>query len=651
MGTNRVESNPTVDDLLQRFRILKEQRKSTSIEELCADDPEKSADLRERLRAVAAMLSLLGLEADSGPIGPAPTEHSLPDGSSPTVEGARSDVAVDADLFAKSVRIPGYEVLEELGRGGMGVVYRARQQSLGRIVALKMILAASHAGSIATARFLHEAKTIALLKHPHVVQVYEFGTHEGKPFFSLEYLEGGSLADKLRGEPQPPAQAAQTIQALAHAMQAAHEQGIVHRDLKPANVLLAADGTPKITDFGVAKHGDSVMTATGDVLGTPSYIDPEQAEGKTKLVGPAADIYALGAILYEMLTGRAPFKGASAWETIQLVTKSEPVTPCQLQPGVPRDLETICLKCLEKEPAKRYATAEALARDLRRFQAGEPIEARPVARFERIWRWCLRNKVVAASLATVALSLLAATVVSVLFGLRAEQSRQAEAEGRRGETKAKQEAVRARRDVQQQLIDLSTESGLAAARDGDHALTLLWFARSAHVSGDYPEREELSRIRYGNWLRHVWTPEGRTEIPGFRQGQDRFRQLAFSPDGNYLVAVASVGDCVLWDGPRGRVIPLTGLAAGAAAAAWEPKSGLLAVGNRDGTIRVLAPPAFTPVEELPSEGDVAVVTFSRDGRRLAWGGGKGGRIWDRGTKRYTTPLLPHGGPVMTLNNT
>jgi WD40 repeat protein len=177
---------------------------------------------------------------------------------------------------------------------------------------------------------------------------------------------------------------------------------------------------------------------------------------------------------------------------------------------------------------------------------------------------------------------------------------------------------------------------------------LLWFARSAHVSGDYPEREELSRIRYGNWLRHVWTPEGRTEIPGFRQGQDRFRQLAFSPDGNYLVAVASVGDCVLWDRPRGRVIPLTGLAAGAAAAAWEPKSGLLAVGNRDGTIRVLAPPAFTPVEELPSEGDVAVVTFSRDGRRLAWGGGKGARIWDRGTKRYTTPLLPHGGPVMTL---
>ena len=211
-----------------------------------------------------------------------------------------------------------------------------------------MILAASHAGSTATARFLHEAKTIALLKHPHVVQVYEFGTHEEKPFFSLEFMEGGSLADKLRGEPQPPAQAAQMLQALAQAVQAAHDQGIVHRDLKPANILLTADGIPKISDFGVAKQGDSVMTATGDVLGTPSYMAPEQAEGKTKLVGPSADIYALGAILYELLTGRPPFKGASAWETIRLVTNSEPVTPRQLQPGVPRDLETICLKCLER---------------------------------------------------------------------------------------------------------------------------------------------------------------------------------------------------------------------------------------------------------------------------------------------------------------
>ena len=225
------------------------------------------------------------------------------------------------------MRIPGYEILGELGRGGMGVVYKARQQSLDRVVALKMILASSHASPTAITRFLHEAKTIALLTHPHIVQVFDYGSHEGKPYFSLEYLEGGSLADELRGEPQAPARAASMVEALAQAVQVAHERGIVHRDLKPANVLLATDGTPKITDFGVAKRGDSVMTATGDVLGTPSYMAPEQAGGKTDQVGPAADIYALGAILYEMLTGRPPFRGASAWETIQLVVHSDPVAP------------------------------------------------------------------------------------------------------------------------------------------------------------------------------------------------------------------------------------------------------------------------------------------------------------------------------------
>ena len=312
----------------------------------------------------------------------------------------------------------------------MGVVYKARQHSLGRFVAIKMILSASHASSAEAARFTHEAKTIALLKHPHVVQVYDYGSHEGKQYFSLEYLEGGSLADTLRGEPQTPPAAAQTVRVLAQAVQAAHERGIVHRDLKPANVLLAADGTPKITDFGVAKQSDSVMTATGDVLGTPSYMAPEQAEGKTKQVGPAVDIYALGAILYELLTGRPPFKGASAWETIQLVTHSEAVAPCQLQPRVPRDLETICLKCLDKDPSRRYATAEDLAADLGRFLSGETIRARPVGTLERTARWCLRNKAVAASLATVALSLVAATAVSVLFWIRAERADGPRATGR-----------------------------------------------------------------------------------------------------------------------------------------------------------------------------------------------------------------------------
>ena len=544
--------------------------------------------------------------------------------------------------------IPGYDVLEELGRGGMGVVYKARQLNLNRIVALKMILAGSHATAAATTRFLQEAETIARLKHPHVVQVYDYGSHEGKPYFSLEYLEGGSLADRLKGEPQSPLQVAALVQALAHAVQAAHEQGIVHRDLKPANVLLTADGTPKIADFGVAKQGDSVMTMTGEVLGTPSYMAPEQAEGHTKSVGPAADIYALGAILYELLTGRPPFKGASAWETIQLVSTSEPVAPRQLQPRLPLDLETICLKCLEKDPAKRYARAADLGEDLRRFQAGEPIVARPVSWPERTWRWCLRNRPVAASLAAVALSLLAATLVSAVFAIRADRSRRNEARRALSESTAKKEADQARRGAQRQLIDLSAESGLTAAKEGDHALALLWFARAIQLAGDFPEQESLNRIRYANWLRHVWTPEGTFTIPSFRRGQDQFRGLRFSPNGRYVLATASIGDYLIWDVSQRRLLPLPPSVLHGSAAAWEPETGLLAVGGKEGKVRVLAPPTFQTVEEITADGAVNVLAFSRLGRRIAWGGPKGARVWDREKKAYATPFLPHSGPVATV---
>jgi WD40 repeat protein/tRNA A-37 threonylcarbamoyl transferase component Bud32 len=646
--TDRVGRQPSVDDVFQRWNELRQRQGSPTVEDLCAECPDKTGELKDRLRAIASMMSLLGLEPEAGLIGSPWNEREGPAGSSAMIPEASSPLGRDIYETVKLVRIPGYEVLEELGRGGMGVVYKARQHGLDRFVALKMILSASQASPAEAARFMHEAKTIALLKHPNVVQVHEFGSQDGKPFFSLEYLEGGSLAEKLRGEPQAPLLAAQTVHLLAQAVQAAHEHGIVHRDLKPANVLLAADGTPKISDFGIAKQRDSVITATGEVLGTPSYMAPEQAGGKAKNVGPAADIYALGAILYEMLTGRPPFKGASAWETIQFVTNSDPVTPRQLQPMVPRDLETICLKCLEKEPAKRYPMAADLASDLSRFQAGETIQARPVGSWERAGRWCLRNKAVSASLVAGALSLLAAAVVSALFWLRAESARQAQAEEALSETLAKQDAVAARSSFHRQLIDATTQSGLLAARDGDQALALLWFARTAALASDLPERETLSRIRYANWLRSVWTPEGALALPGFRRDQDHFREFSFSPDGRYLLVRASAGDLLIWDRPNHRQVQLPGFAKRGSAAAWEPKSGLLAVGDQDGKTSLLAPPDFTPVEEVRAEGDVAVLAFSADGHRLAWGGAKGARVWDREQNAYCTPLLLHGGLVATL---
>jgi serine/threonine-protein kinase len=322
--------------------------------------------------------------------------------------------------------VPGYELLEELGRGGMGVVYQARHLSLGRLVALKMILTGGHASTEQVARFRREAEDVARLQHPHIVQIHEIGEYNGLPYFSLEYCDGGNLQAKVNGTPLPARQAVQLVESLARAVQAAHERGIIHRDLKPANVLLTADGVAKITDFGLAKRlnvepevlAAGPATQSGAIIGTPSYMAPEQASGQGQPVGPAADIYALGALLYELLTGRPPFKAETLLDTVLQVLHEEPVAPSWLNPKVPRDLETICQKCLQKEPGKRYASARALAEDLRRFQAGEPIVARPGGRLERTVKWAQRNKALAGFLATLAVGVISLGSLTVVVGMQ-----------------------------------------------------------------------------------------------------------------------------------------------------------------------------------------------------------------------------------------
>jgi serine/threonine-protein kinase len=375
-------------------------------------------------------------------------------GAAPAAEGPPAGTSPD-----------GYEILSVLGRGGMGVVYKARQPGLKRVVALKMILSGEGAGRQELARFRVEAEAAARLQHPNIVQIYAVGEHRGCPFLSLEYVDGGSLKDKLEGKPLPVRAAARLVQVLAEAMGFAHHRHIVHRDLKPANVLLARPagpgetqalsgsppeeepyGAPKIADFGLAKRleEDAGQTYSGAVLGTPSYMPPEQAMGRVKEVGPLADQYALGAILYELLTGRPPFQGATPLETLDQVRTQEPVPPRAFNPSVPRDLETICLKCLQKEPGKRYAGCQELADDLRRFVAGEPIKARPVSAPERLRRWCWRNPWPAA-LAGVALGLVLVLVVLWAgFTVRLSEEKAATAEANVQLAKEKKDAEEAR---------------------------------------------------------------------------------------------------------------------------------------------------------------------------------------------------------------
>jgi tetratricopeptide (TPR) repeat protein/predicted Ser/Thr protein kinase len=387
--------------------------------------------------------------------------------------------------------VPGYEVLEEVGRGGMGVIYRARHRGLGRTVALKMILAGADAAPDERARFRTEAEAVARLQHPNMVQVYDAGEHQGRLFLALEFIDGGSLKDALDGTPQPARSAAEVVETLARAVHHAHQRGIVHRDLKPANVLVTADGTPKVTDFGLAKlvagpAGGAGPTRTGAVVGTPSYMAPEQAAGGGSKVGPAADVWALGAILYELLTGRPPFQATTPLDTLLQVLHDEPVPVRRPQPQVPRDLETVCHKCLHKDPARRYLSAQELADDLRYFLDGEPIRARPVSRIERLGRWCRRR----AGLITAAACTLLALAVAGLFARQAhltDQQRRTENRGH-AEEKALLAAMNGDADGATRAIDEAESLGASPGR-----MTLLRGQVAFHRGDVDAARDHLER--------------------------------------------------------------------------------------------------------------------------------------------------------------
>jgi eukaryotic-like serine/threonine-protein kinase len=336
--------------------------------------------------------------------------------------------SVELDLLAAgSRRFGDYELLEEIARGGMGVVFKARQLNLNRIVAVKMVLRGDFAGVAELARFRAEAETAARLQHPNIVAIHEVGEQEGQPFFSMDYVQGQDLARLVGNAPLPATRAATYLKTIAETVEYAHQQGVLHRDLKPSNVLIdSATDAPRLTDFGLAKRfeGDASLTITGQVLGSPSFIPPEQASGRNEIIGPASDVYSLGAILYHLLTARPPFVAESVTATLRLVAETDPVSPRLLNGSVPRDLETICLKCLQKEPGRRYATAKAMADDLGRFLRDEPIHARPVTRVEKTMRWCWRYPALAGLTMLVALLVIAVTAILAVSVVRLRQADQ-----------------------------------------------------------------------------------------------------------------------------------------------------------------------------------------------------------------------------------
>jgi WD40 repeat protein/DNA-directed RNA polymerase specialized sigma24 family protein len=638
--------------------------------------------------------------------------------ATPTPGGGAETVGLTPALAAApgpAPTVPGHEILRELGRGGMGVVYKARHLRLNRLVALKVLLAGAHAGPEALVRFRAEAEAVARLRHPHIVQIYDIGEHEGLPWFALELCEGGSLAEQARGVPCPPRQAARLVEAVARGV-AAHEQGIVHRDLKPANILLARkeegqgrptdEFEPRVADFGLAKwaEGGGGLTGTGAVVGTPGYMAPEQACGDNRSVGPAADVYALGAILYELLTGRPPFQAATALETLEQVVGSEAAPPRRLNPRVPADLETIALKALRKEPEKRYAGAAALAEDLRRFQAGEPIAARPAGALERGWRWAKRHPAVAALTAAVA-GVLLAGVAGVTWqwreavhqkelaqeqtGVAREQTKRttialkkAEAAEKQAsdravaEARARAEAIKesrraevARYSSELELVRrdlLAGHYGDARARlDGcrwdlrgweydfmrgllDRRLRILPGHTDHVVAVAFrPDGRLLASAAYDGTIR-LWEPDTGLETRLLRTPAP-VRGVAFSPDGRLLASAGLDGRLILWNARTGRPFRTLGGPPGRlSSVAFSPDGRMLAAGAADRTVKLWDVRTGRPVRGLGGHEDVvSAVAFTADGRLASSSIDGTARLWDVRTGKQVLALR-HSAPVYGL---
>jgi WD40 repeat protein/serine/threonine protein kinase len=710
-------------DLIYHEIVLREERgEQANLDGYLRRFPQFSEDLRLHFEVHAALLPVSKTFAGHGPSA-----------------GARADAPQPPVVLPA---VPGYELLGVIGRGGMGIVYKARHEGLNRLVALKMLGDNWSGDADRLARFRAEAEAVARLQSPHIVQIHDIGGVGGHLYFALEFIDGGNLAERLKGSPVPQHQAAALVEILARAMHHAHERGIVHRDLKPANILLASGQVvsgelssqatdavpltsnhssltnyqPKITDFGLAKFLEdspsAAQTHSGDILGTPSYMAPEQTSGVSNYIGPATDTYALGTVLYEMLTGRPPFQGVSSLDTMQQVRLAMPVPPRRLQPGIAVDLETICLKCLEKAPGKRYSTALALADDLARFLAGRPIKARAVGQVEKLWRWCRRNPSVAALGAGICL-ILALGFAGVIWQWREAEAARTTAEDRLYFNRIAL-AHQAWRGYQVGPADRILDECIPTSGQEDRrswewrylrrlcrssVLTLPGHHATVKTVAYSPDGRLLASCS-GEWREPapgelmVWDAQNGELLHTFQGHVGAVNHLAFAPDGRLMASAGSDATVRLWNLARPQdpavvlkhqtqvmhvdFSPRSGLlAAGCSdqavyiwdvserkllriyrehpdnvfAVAFHPTESLIASGGRGGeAIRLWDPATGANLRLLPWAADVRCLAFSADGKFLAAGSYQGAmKVWDL-TREDSEPVTYklYAGPVGSI---
>jgi eukaryotic-like serine/threonine-protein kinase len=585
-------------------------------------------------------------------------------GAATHVFSEQSDPSTDSEPtanFAPSDELPGndgsvdpgtriryfgdYEIHGELGSGAMGIVYKARQISLNRTVAVKMIRAGALASEAELRRFQNEAEAIARLDHPQIVPIYEVGEHDGKRYFSMKLIGGPCLSRTLSSYTVNPQDAAKLMVTTAEAVHHAHQRGILHRDLKPSNILLDQQRQPHVSDFGLARHigGDDSLTESGAVLGTPAYMAPEQAAGSKMLVTTLSDVYGLGAVLYALLAGKPPFGGDSLMAMLDHVRQQQPVPPSRINPKVPRDLEIICLKCLDKDPQRRYPSAQAFGAELRRFLDGEPIQARPVSALEKGWRWCLRRPVIAGLTSALVTAVLVGLIGTTLGLLAALHARQDALNREREAREAQATALLARGDAERESGRAKAQTEVAAQRLYDVRMNLVqryWedYHRQLFQQGlveQLPANQggiDRRGFEWFYWQRRI------SSLSMLKGHTNDVTSLEFSPDGKRLASADSAGAVKVWDARTGQeTLNLKGHSV-----AFSPNGNLLAAGSNGG-IKVWD--VATGHVTVTLKGDNAAmgsVVFSPDGKRLAsatWNVTV--KVWDAATGQETATLKGH----------